>query len=96
MVALCHFPPHVHLYRWRRAFCGRSTTNRTFRIRLLVGGLRVSRFSAQKIKADLEKNILLKPYFKPAKKVKLAETGNYNTQEGGSRSLQAQARHGHR
>ena len=40
------------------------------------------RFSTQKIKTDLEKNIVLKPYFKPAKKVKLAETGKYNLQEG--------------
>ena len=40
------------------------------------------RFSAQTIKTDLEKNIVLKPYFKQAKKIKLATTGKPNTQEG--------------
>ena len=40
------------------------------------------RFSAQKIKADFEKNIVLKPYFKQAKKVKLAGSGKLNSAEG--------------
>jgi hypothetical protein len=40
------------------------------------------RVSAQTIKTLIELNAVLKPYFKQAKKVKLAETGNYNNQAG--------------
>ena len=40
------------------------------------------RFNAQRVKKDLEKNIVLKPYFRTAKKIKLATTGTHNTQEG--------------
>ena len=51
------------------------------------------RFSAQKTKADFEKNIVLKPYFKQAKKVKLAGSGKLEAELGGGhRPLQAEAR----
>ena len=40
------------------------------------------KFSAKKLKEDFEKNILLKPFFKPAMKVKLASSKRLNTKEG--------------
>jgi hypothetical protein len=40
------------------------------------------KFSAKKLKEDFEKNILLKPFFKPAGKVKLASSKKPNTKEG--------------
>ena len=40
------------------------------------------KFSMKKLKEDLEKNILLKSFFKPAMKVKLASTKRLNTKEG--------------
>ena len=40
------------------------------------------RFNTKKLKDDLEKNVLLKKYFKPAMKVKLAATKKLNTKEG--------------
>ena len=40
------------------------------------------KFSTQKLKEDFEKNILLKPFFKPAGKVKLASSKKLNTKEG--------------
>ena len=40
------------------------------------------RFTTQTIKAELESNLVLHKYFTPAKKVKLAQTGEYNNKEG--------------
>ena len=40
------------------------------------------KFSTQKLKEDFEKNILLKSFFKPALKVKLASSKKYNNKEG--------------
>ena len=40
------------------------------------------KFSTKKLKEDLEKNILLKTYFKPAMKVRLASSKKLNTKEG--------------
>ena len=40
------------------------------------------RFNTKKLKEDLEKNMLLKRYFKPAMKVRLASTKKPNTREG--------------
>ena len=40
------------------------------------------KFSATRLKEDFEKNILLKPFFKPAMKVKLASSKKLNTKEG--------------
>jgi len=40
------------------------------------------KFSRKQLKEDFEKNIVLKSYFKPAMKVKLASTKRLNTKEG--------------
>ena len=40
------------------------------------------KFNAKKLKEEVEKNILLKTYFKPAMKVKLASNKKLNTKEG--------------
>ena len=40
------------------------------------------KFSTQKLKEGFEKNILLKSFFKPALKVKLASSKKYNNKEG--------------
>ena len=40
------------------------------------------KFSTKKLKEDFEKNIILKPFFKPAMKVKLASSKRLNTKEG--------------
>jgi hypothetical protein len=40
------------------------------------------KFSAKTLKDDFEKNILLKSFFKPAKKVKLACSKKYNSKDG--------------
>ena len=40
------------------------------------------KFSTKKLKEDFEKNILLRKFFKPAMKVKLASSKKLNTKEG--------------
>ena len=40
------------------------------------------KFNTKKLKEDFEKNILLKPFFKPAMMVKLASSKKFNTKEG--------------
>ena len=39
-------------------------------------------FGQKRLKADFEKNIVLKRSFVQARKVRLAPSGKYNTQEG--------------